>query len=127
VPTGIALCMEVKSDKTSSQSYWKKDVGQMSDHIQWVKDNCDSSKIVPAFVGPVLRAAADANPSPDVEIIELSEFATLADTLRSVLADISKKPLPLTRKQKVDKVFRARKLIWPDCLTQIKKRKLKKI
>ena len=127
VPNGIALCMEVKSDKTSAQSYWKKDVGQMSDHIQWVKDNSDSSKIVPAFVGPVLRAAADANPAPEIEIVELSQFVALADTLRAALADICTKALPLTLQQEVDEVFRARKLIWPDCLTQMKKRKLKKI
>jgi hypothetical protein len=119
--------MELKSDKNSSQSYWKKDVGQMSDHIQWVKDNCDSSKIVPVFVGPVLHAAPDANPSPDIEVLELSEFVALADTLRAAIADICKKALPLTLPQEVDEVFRARKLTWPDCLTQMKKRKLKKI
>jgi hypothetical protein len=127
ISNGVALCMEVKSDKTSSSSYWKKDVGQMSDHIQWVKDNSDSTKIVPAFVGPVLNVAADANPSPDIEIIELSEFVALADTLRGALADICKKALPLTLQQEVDEVFKARKLTWPDCVKQMKKRKLKKI
>ena len=126
MPKGVALCMEVKSDKTSSSSYWKKDIGQMSDHIQWVKDNCDAGNIVPVFVGPVLTVAADANPSPDIEIIELSEFIALADTLRAALADICKKALPLTLQHEVDEVFRARKLIWPDCLAQMKKRKLKK-
>jgi len=78
-------------------------------------------------VGPPLSVAADANPSPDIEIIELSEFVALADMLRAALADICKKALPLTLQQEVDEVFRARKLTWPDCLTQMKKRKLKKI
>lgn len=127
VPSGAALCMEVKSDKGTSQHYWKKDVGQLSDHVQWVRDNCDAIEIVPAFVGPTLGAAPDANPSPDVEVIELSEFAALADSLRAALDDVCKRALPLTLQQDIDEVFRARKLTWPDCLRQMKKRKLRKV
>ncbi len=122
---GLALCMEVKSDKTSAQHYWKKDVSQMLDHIQWVKDHCDISNILPAFVGPALPPASDANPSPEIEIIELSEFSLLADRLRGALSDICKTALPLTLQQEVDEVFKARKLTWPDLLMQVKRKKMK--
>jgi hypothetical protein len=127
LPSDVALCVEVKSDKTSSQYYWKKDVGQISDHVQWVKDNCDTKEIAPAFIGPVLGAAADANPSPDIEIIELSEFSLLADSLRRALADICNTALPLTLRQEVAEVFTARKLTWPECLVHVNKRKLKTV
>src|SRR5208283_5312412 len=120
----LALCMEAKSDKTSAQNYWKKDVSQMHDHIQWVKDHCDSSEILPAFVGPILPPANDANPSPDIEIIEVSEFSALADRLRGALSDICMTALPLTLPQEVDEVFKARKLTWPDLLTQLRRKKV---
>jgi len=122
-----ALCLELKTDKTSADHYWKKDVSQIPDHIQWVKDNCGTVDILPAFVGPILPAAKESNPLPDIEVIELSEFSSLADRLRAALVDIGKTALPLTVRQEVHEVFTQRKLIWPGLLDGIAKKKLKTI
>ena len=125
-PGGPALCMEVKNEKTSAQFYWKKDIAQMSDHIQWVKENADASEIIPAFVGPALPAAADSNPVPEIVVIELAELAAIADRLRGALSDVQKTALPLTLRQDVDEVFASRGLKWPTLSQQLKRRTLKR-
>jgi hypothetical protein len=122
-----ALCMEVKSDKTSAQFYWKKDVSQISDHIQWVKENTELNGIIPAFVGPTLPPAADANPIPEIVVIELAEFSALADKLRGALSDIHKTALPLTLRQDVDEIFSARSLKWPTPYADMKKMVLRSL
>jgi tetratricopeptide (TPR) repeat protein len=122
-----AFCLELKTDKTSADHYWKKDVSQIPDHIQWVKDNCGTVDILPAFVGPTLPAAKESNPLPVIEVIELSEFSLFADRLRAALVDIGKTALPLTVRQEVHEVFTQRKLIWPGLLDGIAKKKLKTI
>jgi hypothetical protein len=125
-PGEPALCIEAKNDKTSAQFYWKKDVAQMSDHIQWVKENTDASEIIPAFAGPVLPAAADSNPLPEIVLIELAELSAIADRLRGALSDIQKTALPLTLRQDVDELFAIRGLKWPTLSLQLKKRALKR-
>lgn len=123
---GPALCMEAKNDKTSAQFYWKKDIAQMSDHIQWTKENTEAGEIIPAFVGPVLQASPDSNPVPETVIIELAELSAIADRLRGALSDIQKTALPLTLRQEVDEVFSSRGLKWPTLSSQMKKRRLKR-
>jgi len=39
------LCMEVKTDKVPKSKYQKREVGQLSDHVQWVKDNKQSETV----------------------------------------------------------------------------------
>ena len=93
---GGALCMEAKTGKEKSSQYKKDDVGQLMDHVQWVKDNTDATTIVPAFVGPLVPASGSANPSPDVLVIELSQFEAIGQRLVSALSDASKDALPIT-------------------------------
>jgi tetratricopeptide (TPR) repeat protein len=122
-----ALCMEIKSDKISAQFYWKKDVSQISDHIQWVKENTESADILPAFVGPILPPAPDANPIPEIVVIELAEFSELADRLRGAVSDIHKTALPLTLRQDVHEIFTGRGLDWPTPYAKMKQSILKSL
>lgn len=120
-----ALCMEVKTDKNTTSRYQKKEVGQLSDHVQWVKDNIGVQKIVPVFVGLTVGVTDNANPSDEYLVIELEEFRDLAERLKAALADAAREALPITLRSTLFKVFSQRKLIWPDCLDTLEKPRLR--
>lgn len=120
-----ALCMEVKTDKNSTSRYQKKEVGQLSDHVQWVKDNIGVQEIVPVFVGPIVGVTDNANPSDEYLVIELEQFRDLAERLKAALADAAREALPITLRSTLFKVFSQRELIWPDCLDTLEKPRLR--
>ncbi|HWN95602.1 MAG TPA: DEAD/DEAH box helicase family protein, partial [Methylomirabilota bacterium] len=53
-PDKTGFCVDAKTGKgkEATTSYRKEDLGQLSDHVQWVRDNAQVEKIIPAFVGP---------------------------------------------------------------------------
>ena len=93
---GIALCMEVKTDKQATSQYKKEEVGQLHNHIQWVKDNNEVSEIFPIFVGPILPMSNNASPSPEMRIVELTHFDNLSHDLVAVLQNVSKRTMPIS-------------------------------
>lgn len=110
---GSAICMEVKTGKGAETEYRKDDVGQLANHVQWVKDNAETAKIVPLFVGPLTPPSDSASPSPDVLVVELSRFEDLAQKLVSALRDASRDALPLALGNRLTDVFEERDLLWP--------------
>lgn len=113
---GHAICMELKTDKESATHYWKKDISQLHDHIQWVKDNHEVSNITPIFVGPVLPAHQGANPRPDMMVVELEKFRELARKLVSALEDAAEGTLPLELGGILQNVIVERDLLFPEVL-----------
>ena len=124
---GIALCMEAKTGKGESSKYKKEDVGQLNDHVQWVKDNTAATEIIPVFVGPLVPASKPANPSPEVLVIELSQFDGLSQRLIGALNDATSDALPLTLRSILLEVFTARKLLWSTMFETISKMALRDI
>jgi tetratricopeptide (TPR) repeat protein len=124
---GPSFNQELKTDKASTSNYSKRDVGQMYDHIQWVKENSESAIILSTFVGPVLAAATDANPGPEVMVIELGEYQAIAERLRVALEDICSRALSVTLRQIVFEVFRERNLLWPNLYDNMRKHVLRSI
>ncbi|MDH5525435.1 MAG: DEAD/DEAH box helicase family protein [Desulfobulbaceae bacterium] len=120
-----ALCMEVKTDKGLESKYQKKEVGQLSDHVQWVKDNSEAKSIIPVFVGPVVGTTETANPPEDFFVISLDQFKVLSDRLVAALNDSANKALPITIQANLSKVFQERDLIWPGCFGGVEKHVLK--
>lgn len=120
-----ALCIEVKTDKKPESRYQKKEVGQLSDHVQWVKDNTDAGEIIPLFVGPLVGVTETANPSDDYIVIELGQFRGLAERLKAALADTVREALPINLKNTLLYLFSQRELIWPDCLGTLENHRLK--
>ncbi len=120
------ICMELKTDKKDNSEYWKRDVSQLHDHIQWVKDNHQLSEIIPIFVGSILPVAQDANPSPDMKIVDLEQFDVLAKKLISALEEAANGTLPLELGDKLEKVMRDRGLLFHDILTSLKMNELQK-
>ena len=114
-----ALCMEVKTDKEAGSNYQKKDVGQLSDHVQWVKDNTDSDDVIPLFVGPVVGATDTANPLPEFRVVTFDQFHQLAERITAALTDIAANALPLTLALTVSEVLEERGLLWPACFDSL--------
>ncbi|MBK8163559.1 MAG: DEAD/DEAH box helicase family protein [Gammaproteobacteria bacterium] len=80
-----ALCIEVKTDKKSTTPYRKEDVGQLSDHVQWVKDQIGSKEIIPIFVGPIIGVTDSTNPPKEYKVVALEQFHILAHRLIAAL------------------------------------------
>ena len=78
---GFAVVMEVKTDKLESSRYTKSDLGQLRDHVQWVSDRYETTEVAEVFVGPLLAASDQANPSLEMVVIELEQFGSIGKKL----------------------------------------------
>jgi type III restriction/modification enzyme restriction subunit/RAD3-like DEAD/DEAH box helicase len=119
------LCMEVKTDMKPASLYQKKVVGQLSDHVQWVKDKIGTQEIIPVFVGPIVGTTDTANPPDAYQVIQLDQFRKLAERLRAALTDATAEALPITLRTTLMKVFTQRDLIWPDCMKTLEAHRLR--
>jgi len=124
---GPAFCQELKTDKEPTSKYYKRDVGQLYDHIQWVRENSSSTNIRSTFVGPVLAASEDANPGTDVTVIELAEYRTIAERLRVALDDVCTRAVPVILRQTIFEAFKERNLLWPVLYDDMRKHVLRDI
>ncbi len=116
---GTAICMEVKNCKQMTSVYRKSDVGQLHNHIQWVKNNHQVSEIAPIFVGPLLPASAEASPSSDMRVIELCEFENLGNKLVSALEDAAARAFPLGLNDDLHTMFDNRGLLYPNVILSL--------
>jgi tetratricopeptide (TPR) repeat protein len=121
------LSMELKTGKieANERSYWKHEVGQVYNHLQWVKDNTTSQPIFSVFVGPLLPAAHNANPSEEIMVIELEQFRLLAQRLRATLEDICAQATVANLSHVVLDLFRSRNLLWPGLYDDLEKHRLR--
>ncbi len=124
---GSAFNQEVKVDKQAGSRYRKDDVGQLYNHIQWVREHVNPAEIYSTFVGPLRPATDTANPDNKITVIELSEYLKLAERLYAALNDICAKALPITLRPTIYEVFRERRLLWPDVYETMKKELLRDI
>jgi tetratricopeptide (TPR) repeat protein len=115
-----SLCIEAKTGKAPGSLYKKDEIGQLNDHVQWVKNKTGVMNIIPVFVGPVSGATKAANPPPDFRVIALEQFYLLAERLTHALSDVAKNSLPLTLRTTVMDFFRERSLLWPQCFDTLK-------
>jgi hypothetical protein len=121
--------VDAKTDKDASSVYRKEEFGQLSDHVQWVRDNHDVGDIIAGFVGPELAVSDSANPPEDVKLATLARFHAVGATLKAAYRDIAATALPLNVGHLVATEFDKRRLLWPElknlfCL--IETRELKK-
>lgn len=114
----IALCIEAKTNKEESL-YTKKEVGQMSDHIQWIQDQRSIDNVVPVFVGPVVGATNSTNPSEALLVCSLKEFEVLSQRLFAALQDATADALPLTLAPQVQETFEKRGLLVPELVESL--------
>lgn len=123
----VAICMEAKTQKEAQSVYKKTDIGQLGDHVQWVRDNTNASDIVPIFVGPPVPASSSANPTPDALVIELEQFDLLRERLVAALSDVTANALVSTLPNEVAGTFADRDLLWPRVFELVVKHTLREI
>ncbi|MCC6153637.1 MAG: DEAD/DEAH box helicase family protein [Candidatus Hydrogenedentes bacterium] len=107
-----ALCMDAKTDKQSGSAYRKSELGQLSDHVQWVRDNYQCENIIPCLVGPENPASDVSNPQDGVKVAALGKFNSVADTLKTAYRNCARTALPLTIEHVVNEEFEKRSLAW---------------
>lgn len=112
-PDITALCVDAKTDKLPDSMYRKEEFGQLSDHVQWVRDHTEAENIIPGFIGPELPISGAANPPAGVKLATLAKFQTVGETLKATYRDIATNALPLTIGQVVATEFEKRGLLWP--------------
>jgi len=124
---GPAFNQEVKVNKRPVTKYRKDDVGQLYNHVQWVRDSLNPPAIYSTFVGPLRPTTDTANPDKEITVIELIEYLSLAERLYAALNDICARALPITLRATVYEIFQERQLIWPGVYSTLKKQLLRDI
>ena len=119
--------MEAKTDKQPNSPYSKDQVGQLHNHVQWVKDNYDVAEIIPVFVGPLSPASDQASPSPDMRVAELRLFEELGQRLISALEDVTTRTMPLSLGRDLNEVMNQRSLDYPDVVSSLEMTVLQQI
>ena len=79
---------EMKTGKDTEVMYPKKEVGQCHDHKQWLDNNYSSSETRLSLVGHFSKVADDANPSPELTVIELGGLQELAGRVKTLYDEI---------------------------------------
>ena len=118
---GFAIVMEVKTDKQASSRYTKSDLGQLRDHVQWVSDRYETTEVAEVFVGPLLAASSQANPSLEMVVIELEQFDSIGKKLVSTIQDVAENALPLKLIEELNNKMTARGLLWPSVYKSLEK------
>lgn len=121
-PDKTGFCVDAKTGKgtEATTSYRKEDLGQLSDHTQWVRDNANIEKMIPAFIGPEVAASASANPPPGVKVAALEKFQAIGENLKNVYRDIAANSLPLTVPAVTAELFKKHNFFWPDLASEMK-------
>jgi hypothetical protein len=83
---------ELKTDKQTPATYFKKDVSQAHDHLEWMEQSHgDYALLGLAFVGPEGSVHAKANPSDAMSLCRVSSLAALRDDLLALIEDLRKR------------------------------------
>jgi len=86
------LGFELKTDKSDPATYYKKDISQGHDHLQWMAQTYPDYDILGlAYVGPVGDVHAQANPSTNMSLCLPSALAALRDELLALIEDLRKR------------------------------------
>ncbi|WP_102325741.1 DEAD/DEAH box helicase family protein [Komagataeibacter saccharivorans] len=86
------LGFELKTDKNDPATYFKKDISQGHDHLEWmIQTYPDYDIIGVAFVGPAGKAHAQSNPSAVMRLCLPSALAALRDELLALIEDLRKR------------------------------------
>ena len=122
-----ALCIEAKTDKKATSLYVKEDIGQMANHVQWVRDQHGASTVIPLFVGPVNGSSEAANPPEDFCVTALASFESLGQRLVAALEDATCNALNITLGPQLTDALDQRGLNYPDLLGLLNWRTLREL
>lgn len=85
------LGFELKTDKETPATYYKKDISQGHDHLAWMEQNNGAYAILGlAFVGPAGSVDGKANPSPQMSLCPVTALCSLRDEVLALIEDLRK-------------------------------------
>ncbi len=94
---------ELKTDKKKPATYFKKDVSQAHDHLEWMTQSHSGHVVLGlAFVGPEGSVDTKANPSEAMSLCKISSLAALRDDLLALIEDLRKRT-PVERQIAISK------------------------
>ena len=95
------LAFELKTGKKVEPIYYKKDVEQGHDHLEWIRQNCSNCLCLGlVYVGSHGKRDRAANPSSEMYLCDISILAAIRNQLISGIADLREIP-PTQRRGKV--------------------------
>ena len=102
--TPRVIGFELKTDKENPATYFKKDIAQGHDHLQWMTENYpDYGQIGLLYVGPDGITHEQANPSEEMGLCFTENMMGLANRLLALLEDL-RRYSPLERIAKTSEV-----------------------
>ena len=100
-PTQRCLAFELKTQKKENPTYFKKDIGQGHNHLEWVRQNHSNySCLGLIYVGSDGKLDKTANPSQEMYLCDTSVLATIRNQLIAGIRDL-RVIAPTQRKSKV--------------------------
>jgi Helicase C-terminal domain len=88
---------ELKTDKQTPATYYKKDISQAHDHLEWMEQSHNEYAVLGvAFVGPEGSVHAKANPSAKMSLCTVSSLTALRDEIFALIEDL-RKQTPMER------------------------------
>ena len=112
---------ELKTNKQNDNEYSKKDIGQCHNSEQWLYDNCGESSEI-AIVGRFLQVSNQANPSEQLQVIELEGFRDMLRRAKKMFQSVDggdKTDVPMRFQAWLDH----HGLVWPACVEALASRK----
>ncbi len=82
---------ELKTDKQTPATYYKKDISQAHDHLEWMQQSHSEHAVLGlALVGPEGRAHPKANPSANMSLCTVPSLSALRDEVLALIEDLRK-------------------------------------
>jgi len=99
----IAFGFELKTDKDSPATYYKKDISQGHDHISWIKQQYPNHTCLALlYIGPDGVVDTKANPSPEMGLCTVETVANLRGHVLALIDDLMKST-PIERITAIEK------------------------
>ena len=91
------LGFELKTNKDDPATYFKKDISQGHDHLEWMnKNHAEYASLGLVYVGPEGSVDNAANPSDNMGLCSVPNLVALRDKLLALIEDL-RKETPLER------------------------------
>ena len=115
----LLASFELKTGKQIKQ-YTKDDIKDCNDHHVWLQNNFKDSIFMENLVGRYLKIEEKANPSDELQVIELESLVELVERYKLALGFTIKRGMSF--EQQLQNVFEAFNLLWPNCIKNLKSR-----
>jgi hypothetical protein len=88
---------ELKTDKQNPATYYKKDISQAHDHLEWMeRSSPDHAVLGLVFVGPAGKIHQAANPSANMSLCLVPALTSIRDDVLALIEDL-RKQTPMER------------------------------